>query len=67
MNMTQDAKGDTSSMRVFMLTWAAMLICLVIYVTLKTDALPDVPNSLTIITGLILSGKIFQNSQESKQ
>lgn len=66
MNMTQDAKGDTSSVRVFMLTWAAMLICMVVYVTLMTTALPEVPNSLTVITGLILSGKLFQNSQEAK-
>lgn len=67
MNAIQDGKGDTSSMRVFMLSWAVMLMCLVVYVTLTKDALPEVPLSLVSITGLILSGKIFQNSQESKR
>lgn len=65
-NAIQDAKGDTSSMRVFMLSWAFMLICLVVYVTLTTGALPEVPTSLAAITGGILSGKLFQNSQEAK-
>lgn len=67
MNAIQDAKGDTSSMRVVMLSWVWMLICLVIYLTLKNNTLPEVPTSLAAITGGILSGKLFQNSQEAKE
>jgi len=65
-NAIQDAKGDTSSMRVFMLAWAIMLICLVIYLTILNGAFPDIPSGLATITGGILFGKLFQNSQENK-
>ena len=66
MNAIQDVKGDTSSMRVFMLSWVIMLICLVVYLTILNGKFPDIPAGLVSITGGILFGKLFQNSQENK-
>ena len=66
MNVIQDAKGDTSSMRVVMLSWACMLICLVIYLTIRNGAFPEIPGGLASITGGVLFGKLIQNYQETK-
>lgn len=66
-NAIQDGKGNTSSMRVFMLAWAIMLICLTTYLTIKNSAFPNLPHGLEVITGGILFGKLFQNNQENKQ
>ena len=66
MNAIQDAKGDTSSIRVVMLSWAGMLICLVIYLTILNGEFPEIPAGLASITGGILFGKLFQNYQEGK-
>lgn len=67
MNVIQDSAGNTSSMRVFMLAWALMMMVGVIYLTLTHDKFPDIPVGLQTITGGILFGKIFQNKQENDQ
>jgi hypothetical protein len=66
MNAIQDSSGNTSSMRVFMLAWAIMMICLVVYLTLLNGKFPEIPVGLASITGGILFGKLIQNSQENK-
>jgi hypothetical protein len=62
----QDGKGNTSSMRVVMLSWVALLLIGIVYLTVLDGKFPNIPAGITSITVAILASKLWQNSQENK-
>ncbi|MFZ2541685.1 MAG: hypothetical protein WAW75_07925 [Gallionella sp.] len=65
-NAIQDAKGDTSSMRVIMLSWVFLLLIGTVYLTILDGKFPNIPVGLQVITTAILASKLWQNGQENK-
>jgi hypothetical protein len=65
-NAIQDGKGNTSSLRVLMLSWIFVILIGVIYLTILDGKFPVIPAGLQAITVAILVSKLWQNSQENK-
>ena len=65
-NAIQDAKGNTSSLRVVMLSWVTLMLIGVVYLTVLHGAFPAIPVGLQVITTGIFASKLWQNSQENK-
>jgi hypothetical protein len=62
----QDGKGNTSSVRVLMLSWVAAILILMVYLTLLDGKFPVIPLGVQVITTSIFVCKLWQNSQENK-
>jgi len=64
-NAIQDGKGNTSSLRVVMLSWVTLLLIGIVYLTILDGKFPNIPLGLQVITGGIFASKLWQNSQEA--
>jgi hypothetical protein len=66
MNAFQDGTGATSSMRVVMLLWIALLIGANIFSLVTKGVLVDMSSAFVEITLFILGGKVGQSFAENK-
>jgi len=66
MNIFSDHKGDPSSYRVVFVLWMVALIVCVIFLTVSTDKMPDIPQSIVELVGGLIAGKVLQYHAENK-
>jgi hypothetical protein len=62
----EDTSGGFSAMRLAMLAWIAGLLVIWCFISYKEAKLQPIPESLTTIIGILVSGKVVQRFGENQ-
>ena len=66
-SLLSDNSGGISTVRIINLIWALSLTFVWVYIALNTGTIPEIPQNVLAITGMLIGGKVIQRFGEKPE